>query len=109
MRSEDDCQGADGGQRGCQYGEEGFQIVPPPDVIGHHDGIVDDKAQRDGDSGQRIQLHFQSEQIIEDHGDAQVYTQADDDQNQVTEIPGDHENEEQQDQNRIRMVSPVRT
>ena len=68
-------------------------------MIGHHDGIVDDKAQRDGDSGQRIQLHFQSEQIIEDHGDAQVYTQADDNQNQVTEIPGDHENEEQQDQN----------
>ena len=44
IEEEDDCQGTDSGQRGCQNGKEGFQVVPPPDVIGHHNGVVDDKA-----------------------------------------------------------------
>ena len=44
-------------------------------------------------------MHFQTEQIIEDHGNTQVDTQTDHDQEQVTEIPGDQQNEEQQDQN----------
>ena len=59
------------------------------DVVGHHNGIVDDQIQRNGNPCQGIELHFQPKGIIENESDGNVYRQAGYNQKEITQVPSD--------------------
>ena len=51
--------GAHSRQSGRQNRQERFPVMMVPDMIGHHDRIIDHQAERDRDTRQRVQLHLQ--------------------------------------------------
>ena len=41
-------------------------------MVGHYDGVVDNKVQRNCDAGERIQLQLHIQKIINQAGDSQI-------------------------------------
>ena len=69
-------------------------------MIDHDDRSIDDNPQRDGNSGQRIEVNLEVQQIVKDAGDKNVRRQSNRDDKQVTELPADDIDEQQQNQDR---------
>ena len=74
--------------------------MPVQDVVCHDDGGVYHQIERHGDACQRIELHFQLEDVIENHGHADVHRQAGYDEEEVAQPPRDEPDESQQDEHR---------
>ena len=67
------------------------------DVVGHHNGIVDNQVQRNGNACQRLELHFKPEGDKEDGRYRQVNRKTGNDEEQVTQIPRNKRHKHQQD------------
>ena len=64
-------------------------------MTGHDNSIVYHQVERNGNTGQRIKLHFQSEDIIENSSYGYVDSQAGYYQKQITQIAGNQCNKQQ--------------
>jgi len=74
--------------------------VPVFQLVGHHDRIVDDQAQGDGDPCQRSDVYLHPGQIIENRRDGQRGDHRKKDHRQVAKTPAYHQHEKQQDSHR---------
>ena len=67
-------------------------------MVGHHNGIVDYQVQGNGNPCQGIELHLQSQSIVEDKRNGQIDRQTGDNQEQIAQVPCDQSHEYQQNQ-----------
>ena len=55
-------EGSDGGRNGRKYGREDLPVMPVAEVVNHHDRGVDHDSERDGDTGESVDVDWDSEE-----------------------------------------------
>ena len=86
---------------GCrQHRQEGLEITPMQNVVGHDNGAVYHQIQRDSDTRQRIKLHLKSEEVVEDKCHRYIYSQAGNYQKKIFQLTSNEPYKYKQDEYR---------
>ena len=100
IQKENDDQRPHCGKRSRQYRHKSLQVAPVQDMVGHHNRTIYHQIQRNSDSSQRIQLHLQSEKIIENKRHRNVHRQTGDNQKEIFQLARNEPYKHKQNQHR---------
>ena len=93
----DDPQCSDRGEQRPEDRDEDAPVAIIAVMVDHDDRRVDDNAQRHGDTGQRVDVDVQIQEVVEDDCHEDIDCERDGDDEQVVEIPADEVDEQHQD------------